>query len=453
MPISTSIYDRFNAHLRQHKLLLKGEKVLLAVSGGMDSMAMTELFRASSYQFAIAHCNFQLRGVESEKDQVFVEQQAAALGVDCYIKRFNTESHAQRHKLSIQMAARELRYDWLEETRQRTGCDAIATGHHLDDAIETLLINISRGTGVEGLKGIPGKNRNVIRPLLFTGREEIALFVREQNLSYREDHSNQETKYLRNKLRHQVLPVLKEINPELCGTIDEFFSRMNAAATFYHLRVNQAREACVQQSGQETHILLGPLRQLAHSDILLYEFLKNFGFTPNACKDIFQKIEVQPGREFSSATHHLLKDRDKLIIYPIGEQSVRARAHEVKAGEKALQVGKQHFTFRAAHIEEISQLPTDPHILTTDLDKLEFPLLLRPWQAGDKIVPLGMKGHKKVSDLLTEEKIPRHKKENILVLVSEDRIVWVAGIRPSEEFKINENTRSFYQATIDSVSF
>ncbi len=425
---------------------------MLAVSGGMDSMAMVELFRASPYPFAIAHCNFQLRDGESEKDQTFVEQQAAALGVDCYTERFDTESYAQQHKLSIQMAARELRYDWLEEMRQRTGCDAIATGHHLDDAIETLLINMSRGTGVEGLKGIPRKNRNVIRPMLFTGRKEIADFVREHKLPYREDHSNQETKYLRNKIRHQILPVLKEINPELCGTIDEFFSRMQAAATFYHLKVDQAREACVQQSGKETHILLRPLLHLAHPDILLYEFLKDFGFTPAMCRDIFKKIRVQTGREFSSATHYLLKDREKLIIYPVDEHSGPVRAHEVDAGDKALQSGKQHFSFRAGHIEEISELPTDPHVLTADLDKLEFPLFLRPWQAGDKIVPLGMKGHKKVSDLLTEEKVPRHKKEDILVLVSENRIVWVAGIRPSEEFKITENTSSFYQVTIDSVS-
>jgi len=447
-----SIYDRFTAHIRQHKLLLKAQKVLLAVSGGMDSMAMAELFRASPYPFAIAHCNFQLRGRESEKDQAFVEQQAVALGVDCYTERFDTENYAQQHKLSIQMAARELRYDWLEEMRQRTGSDAIATGHHLDDAIETLLINMSRGTGVEGLKGIPRKNQNVIRPMLFTGREEIADFVSELNLPYREDHSNKETKYLRNKIRHQVLPVLKEINPELCGTIDEFFSRMHAAATFYHLKVDQAREACVQQSGKETHILLRPLLHLAHPDILLYEFLKDFGFTPATCRDIFKKIRVQPGREFTSATHHLLKDREKLIIYPADEHAGPVRAREVDAGDKALQSGKQHFTFRAGHIEEISKLPTDPHVLTADLDKLEFPLLLRPWQAGDKIVPLGMKGHKKVSDLLTEEKVPRHKKEDIQVLVSEDRIVWVAGIRPSEEFKVTENTSSFYQVTIDSVS-
>ena len=426
--------------------------MLLAVSGGMDSMAMAELFRASPYPFAIAHCNFQLRGRESEKDQAFVEQQAVALGVDCYTERFDTESYAQQHKLSIQMAARELRYDWLEEMRQRTGSDAIATGHHLDDAIETLLINMSRGTGVEGLKGIPRKNQNVIRPMLFTGRKEIADFVREYKLPYREDHSNQETKYLRNKIRHQVLPVLKEINPELCGTIDEFFSRMHAAATFYHLKVDQAREACVQQSGKETHILLRPLLHLAHPDILLYEFLKDFGFTPATCRDIFKKIRVQPGREFTSATHHLLKDREKLIIYPADEHAGPVRAREVYAGDKDLQSGKQHFTFRAGHIEEISKLPTDPHVLTADLDKLEFPLLLRPWQAGDKIVPLGMKGHKKVSDLLTEEKVPRHKKEDIQVLVSEDRIVWVAGIRPSDEFKVTENTSSFYQVTIDSVS-
>ena len=452
MPRSGSIYERFTAHVRQHKLLLKAQKALLAVSGGMDSMAMAELFRGTSYPFAVAHCNFQLRGQESENDQAFVEQQAEALGVDCYTKRFDTEAYAQQHKLSIQMAARELRYQWLEETRLRTGCDVVATGHHLDDAIETLLINLSRGTGVEGLKGIPIKNQNVIRPMMFTGREEIALFVQEQNLPFHEDQSNQETKYLRNKIRHQVLPVLKEINPELCGTIEDFFSRMQAAATFYHLKVDQARIACVKQSGRETHILLRPLLHLAHPEILLYEFLKDFGFNPAMCKDIFAKIKVQPGRIFSSATHHLLKDRDKLIIYPFDEKTGRVRACEIKAGDKSLHLGKQHFTFRAANIEDISKLPTDPHVLTADLDKLEFPLTLRPWKPGDKMVPLGMSGHKKVSDLLTEAKVPRHQKDEVLVLTSEDRIVWVAGIRPSEEFKVTENTSSFFQVTIDSVA-
>ena len=452
MTRSDSIIDRFSAHIRQHKLLLKAHKALLAVSGGMDSMAMAELFRASSYPFAIAHCNFQLRGQDSEDDQAFVEQQAEALGVDCYTARFDTEAYARQHKLSVQMAARKLRYDWLEETRKQTGCDAIATGHHLDDALETLLINLSRGTGIDGIKGIPRKNRKVIRPLLFTGREEIARFIHEQKIPYREDHSNQETKYLRNKIRHQVLPLLKEINPELSVTIDEFFSRMQAASDFYHIKVEQARKACVHQSGKETHILLRPLFHFAHPDILLYEFLKDFGYTPATCRDIFKKIKVQAGREFSSASHHLLKDREKLIIYPAEENEAQVNAHLIRAGDKSLQLGKQHFTFRAANIEEMSKLPTDPHILTVDLDKLEFPLILRPWQPGDKMIPLGMNGHKKVSDLLTEAKVPRHQKEEILVLTSEDRIVWVAGIRPSEEFKVTENTSSFFQVTIDSVS-
>ncbi len=438
-----SIHDRFIAHLRQQHLLLTGQKALLAVSGGMDSMAMVELFRASSHPFAIAHCNFQLRGQDAEKDQAFVRQQAAALGVDCYTERFDTKAYEQQHHLSIQMAARELRYDWLEETRQRTGCEAIATGHHLDDSIETLLMNLIRGTGIEGLKGIPVKQGKIIRPLMFADRKEIEGFVNKHQIPYRKDLSNEEEIYLRNKIRRQLIPVMREINPSLSDTTRCFFQRMQGKSSIYFQAVNRAKKACITTDEGETRIDLDALFNTAQPELFLHEFLKAFGFTPATSRDIFNKLPIQPGREFLSTSHRLLSNRNELLVLPmkqaepIPEVQLHRNTHTVKAGGHDYHCSTGNMEYARPQLQ-------DSRTLLVDLEKIQFPLLLRPWKAGDKFVPLGMRGHKKVSDLLTEAKIPKHKKMEVMVLLSAGQIVWVVGLRSAERFKLDSGTRHFF---------
>ncbi len=447
------MYRRFIEYINRHQLLKDGQSVLLAVSGGVDSMVMAELFKQSPYPFAIAHCNFQLRGEASDRDQEWVLELAHNMKAASFGKEFDTKSFARQYNLSVQMAARTLRYDWLEEIRAAHGYEAIATAHHLDDAIETMLINIIRGTGISGLKGIPKKTNHVIRPLLFATRNDIMTFASEKGLTYREDQSNEETKYIRNKLRHQVLPVFKQINPALHNSMQQFFERMEGTQAIFQMMADTQKKRCTRQAGDELHILIKPLQQLPWPGIFLYEFLKDYGFSAAVSQDILASLDRQAGKSFQSDTHTALKDRNVLIVYP-NKGSKAPGIWEIMPGTSLISTGGKVFYFDTGKMEDAPALPSGPHDLMADLDLLSFPLLLRPWKAGDKTVPLGMKGQKKVSDMLTGEKIPRHRKKEVMVLSSGGEIVWVAGIRADERFKISKKTKNYYRVRMDiSASF
>lgn len=443
------MYKVFLSFIKQHRLLKDGQRVLLAVSGGLDSMVMVELFRQSSFPFALAHCNFQLRGAEADKDQAFVEQTASNLSVPVFTKQFDTRSVARRQNISIQMAARQLRYDWLEEIRKMHGYDAVATAHHQDDAIETLLINITRGTGISGLKGIPRKNNNVIRPVLFATREAIEQFAKEKDLSWQEDRSNRETTYIRNKLRHQVIPTLKNINPSLSESLEDFFEKMEGVDTIYQAEIARQKKTCVQQKNEELHIMLSPLQQLPAPQTFLYEWLKNYDFSSATCRDIYDNLNNQAGKTFTSPTHTAFLDRQSLIIVPNrNNPGNRSDCVQITAETKNLNCGPYTLSIETGQMSEAPGLPAGPHCLMADLDKLSFPLQMGPWKAGDRLVPIGMTGHKKVSDLLTDAKIPLHQKRDVMVLKSGEDIVWVPGIRADHRFRITNNTKRYFKACL-----
>ncbi len=445
--MQSAMHDQFIDFVSRHDLLQTGDKALLALSGGMDSMVMAELFRTSPFPFAIAHCNFQLRGKESESDQELVGQLAASLGAEFFTKRFPTTAYARERGISVQMAARELRYHWMEEVRQSTGAAALATAHHLDDAIETLLLNLVRGTGPAGLRGIPVKNRQVIRPMLFTGREAISAFAAGKGIRYREDLSNKEEKYLRNKLRVRVMPVLRDLNPDLTHTMGQFFEIMQGAEAARQMMVERQRKDCMRYHGKEARLLIAPLKQLPNPEYFLYELLKDYGFGSAVCRDIYRALDTQPGKTFISPTHSLIKDRDTLLIFPYSEEKAAPSAR-ITENTRQLSIGDHSFRFASGPVGERPPWPKDQNTLLADRAKLRFPLLLRPWHEGDKMKPLGMKGHKKVSDLLTGAKIPRHHKGRVMVLTSEDRIVWVAGIRSDERFKLDDQSREYYLVSL-----
>ncbi len=444
---SADLYTNFTRFIGEKQLLQKEDKVLLAISGGIDSMAMLALFGRSPYKYIIAHCNFSLRGEDADQDQALVEKEAKRLKIKCLTKCFDTQSYASTHKLSIQMAARELRYNWLEQVRKQEGCSHIATAHHLDDAIETMLINLVRGTGIAGLQGIPVQNQHIIRPLLFASRHEIEDFVRQTIIPYREDASNQETKYLRNKIRHHILPVLSEINPSLATTMGGFFEKMRAASTFYDLWIEQVKKKCVKEMGNETHIILKPLLQQQHPDTLMYEFLKHAGFSSATCHDIFKNHQLQTGKSFSSATHQLLKDRGKLILRKTEQKTPDTKHYLINKDAKVLELDQVKLSFEITSKKTMNPLPSSSYIMVADMKKLQFPLLLRPWTRGDKMIPLGMKGYKKVSDMLTDLKIPRHKKKDIMVLESAGRIAWLVGLRIDERFKVSDQSSELFVIT------
>jgi tRNA(Ile)-lysidine synthase len=445
---SDMLFDRFTANIRETNLFKTHQQILLAVSGGMDSMVMLDLFHRSLTSFGIAHCNFRLRGEEADKDQQMVERIAKQLGVRFYSTSFDTTGYARKHKLSIQMAARELRYEWLEQTRVDQGFDLIATAHHLDDSIETLLLNLCRGTGINGLTGIPARSKQVIRPLLFANRKDIEAYVENKGVEYREDMSNAEEKYLRNKIRHQIIPVMQEVNPSFRPTLKMFFSNMQATADLYLDAIRRAKIKCVTYENDSLRINISRLLGTQHPEVIIFEVIKEYGFSPAICKDIANNLRRQPGKTFFSDSHTLLTDRTELLVYPTiqDKPDTSLRIYESTRTIK--------FYNNILHFEHIDQSSSSPHpwqdnetVTLLDYTKLLFPLTIRPWKKGDRMTPLGMSGSKKISDLFIEEKIPLNKKKTIPVIVSDNDIVWVAGIRSSELFKITSTTSRMLRIT------
>jgi tRNA(Ile)-lysidine synthase len=443
-----ALSERFLEFIHRQKLVTTRQQVLLAVSGGMDSMVMTQLFKDTGIRFVMAHCNFMLRPGDAELDQQLVQQTAAKLEVAFFTRTFNTLQYSHEKKLSAQMAARELRYAWLDEIRTANGFDLVATAHHLDDSIETLIINLARGTGLRGLKGIPVKNGPVIRPLLFATRDEIAGYARSQNISYREDLSNLEEKYQRNRIRHQLIPVLKELNPDLHNTIERFFQNMSATGIVLDNALEQARKHCVEELEGEYHISTKALEKLPQPDYFLFEWLQPLGFSAAVCREITENIHGQAGAQFYSPTHGVLRDREKLIVFPLSKRPAQTEI-SLDAVPRKIHFGGKTFTFDQSTKPEQLNWPSDNNSVFLDADKLKFPLLLRFCKPGDHFIPLGMTGKKKLSDFFTDIKMPRNQKQQVMVLISAGQIAWVAGHRPDERFKITKNTKTVFSVKMD----
>lgn len=443
-----SLYESFLQHIRQHSLFEGQQRVLLAVSGGVDSMVMTHLFSRMTIPLALTHCNFKLRPGDAERDQQLVEQVAHEMKLPFFTREFDTRAYSQSHGISIQMAARELRYGWLEELRQSLDFHLIATAHHLDDSIETLLINLSRGTGLRGLKGIPVKQGNIIRPLLFASRKEIEEYAHEHNIQYRHDLSNLQDKYQRNKIRLHIIPMLLQMNPSLHQTMQDFFENMQSAEAIFSEAINTARSSCLMQQGPDIRISLQALLAYQNPAVYLYEFLKPLGFSASICRQVASHLTSQPGKRFHSATHELLRDRDYLLVFPRQKSFLENSPCEIQEQEVVAECGEQQFRISHFPLQQPLQWPENEKTALLDHQKLAFPLKLRPWQPGDYIVPLGMKGKKKISDLLTDHKIPMNHKSKIMVLESDGKIAWVAGIRVSNLFRITKNTKKVFSISM-----
>ncbi len=448
MTTPKDLLSRFNDFIKKHKLLNEGDRVLLAVSGGMDSMVMADLFLHAPYSVAIAHCNFQLRGPDANKDEAFVKAFAEKHRLDFFSKKFDTASYVRQHKLSIQMAARELRYAFLESIRKQEGFNAVATAHHIDDAIETLFINIIRGTGINGLKGIPIKNNSVIRPLLFATKDDFRKYASEKKLRYRIDESNKDEKYLRNKVRQRLIPDMKEINPSLNKSMQVFFEQMEAVSDIYQRAISVHKKQCLRYYRDETHLFIKPLLLIPHAETILFELLKEYGFSAAQCHDIFKALGSQAGKRFFSASHCLIKDRDYLIIIPVVKDKEGVHEHHIHPETKSIICIESVFRFETGDFDDDTELPENALTLLADYDRLSFPLSLGPWQPGDRIQPMGMAGHKKISDILIDKKIPLNKKNDILVLSSGGQVIWVPGIRASEKFKITKKTKKYFKAVM-----
>ena len=428
--------ERLDKYIKHHHLFSKGDKLILAISGGLDSVALAYLLKQLEYDFTMAHCNFGLRNKESDADEVFVKKLAKKLGVKCFTKSFETLKFATENKISIQMAARDLRYDWFENLRQKLRFDFILTAHHRDDDMETFFINLLRGTGIKGMLGVPQKKESIVRPLLFTKKNEIYEFLKKNKIEYREDSSNKDDKYLRNKIRLQLIPLLEQMNPSFKETLTKEMDYLSGISEVYFTQIGRKKEQLLKQEMDYFTISIAELKKLNPLQTYLYELLNPFGFLN--VQDICNALETQPGKQFFSATHRITIDRKQLIIQAI--QEVEKVELQIDESEKEC-FSPIHLGFT---ITENFNIQNDSTIAMLDYDKLEFPLFLRKWKKGDFFFPLGMKGKKKLSDFFIDNKISIPEKEQIWVLCSTDEIIWVVGMRISERFKISEKTKKAY---------
>jgi tRNA(Ile)-lysidine synthase len=407
-----------------------GQRFLLAVSGGLDSVVLAHLFRQNALEFGIAHCNFSLRGGDSGADEAFVGQLAGELGSPFFFRRFDTRAYARAVGASIQMAARELRYQWLEEVRCAEGYDWIATAHHLDDTLETFFINFIRGAGLRGLSGIPAKNGQVIRPFYRLCREDLEKYYRLNQLVHREDHSNAETTYLRNKIRHHIIPILRQIAPGILKKSAHNFESLHDALLLYDHTLEKIRAATCVISGQRILLDWTQIEPLPSPASILFELLAPFGLNAAQCRQAWDIRYGQPGKSFSSGTHILLIDRDRFILEPCKNNPPQTIAIEAGEQEILFPEGHLHFDWHTG------DTPGDKNTATISTTALSYPLILRKWRPGDRFCPAGMGGkHKKIQDLLTDLRLDRLRKQRIWVLENGDgNIIWVIGTRQDQRF-------------------
>ena len=434
--------QKFQDHLRQNFQFLSGKKILLATSGGKDSMVLLHLFQQLDYQIGIAHCNFQLRGIESFEDQNFVQEYASANDILVFITQFDTKAFAEDFKVSTQVAARELRYNWFYELLETEKFDYILTAHHADDNLETFLINLSRGTGLEGLTGIPEQNEKVVRPLLAFSQEEIEEYAKFNTIQWREDSSNASDKYLRNKIRHHLVPMLKELNSNFLSSFHKTQTYLQEA----QLMVEDASIMIYQQVAKQENDLiyfnLKKLQQLPNFKSYLYQWLKEFEFT--AWEDIYDLVVSQSGKSIFAPEYRLLKDREFLILSPIDFTASNDKYY-IQKDHSEVNIPLKLTLCKVADISIVSN-----KTIFVDADKFCYPLVLRRWNEGDVFQPFGMNGKsKKVSKLFKDEKLSLLEKENVWILCSDNVIVWVIGIRQDERFKINTTTNNILKIQLD----
>ncbi len=426
----------FKNHINSNLKFLTETRLVVAISGGVDSVVLAHLCKAFHLEFALAHCNFNLRGEESNADEDFVLELAEHLDVEVFIQNFDTQDYAEQHKRSIQMAARELRYDWFYELARQLKFDYILTAHHADDNLETFLINFTRGTGLNGLTGIPVVNDNVVRPLLPFSRELIEAFANEERITWREDSSNSSRKYLRNKLRHEVVPILKEINPQLLDSFQSTLENLNDTADIVEESLNAvAKRAITTIEDNGISYKVSEFKKVNNPKAYLFEMFKEYGFTQ--WHDIVDLLDAQSGKHVLSNSYRLIKHREHLILTELKSntiQNVTLTSVEVKKGIVETPIGDLIFQDTKA-IDKPNQ-----HEIYIDKAKLVFPLEMRIWKEGDYFHPLGMNGKKKISKYLKDEKLSLVEKENTWLLTSNNEVVWVIGKRADNRFRVTETT-------------
>lgn len=423
----------------------KSSKFLLTVSGGADSVAMLDIFAALGYNCIIAHCNFHLRGDESDRDECYVRELAKKYSIPYFIKSFNTTKFAKQNSLSIEMAARELRYKWFEELSIDQDCDCIVVAHHAGDVVETVFINLLRGTGIKGIGGISEKNGKIIRPFLKYSRKEILSYLDSKGILYCEDSTNLKTDYVRNKIRHNIIPVFEDINPSFLNTMLENTSRFRDVAELYQSKVSDIKSSVTSTEGNILYIDLHDLQNCVSPSTILFEILKEYNFGSKIIDDIFRSLEGLSGKQFFSPTHKIIKDRDRLIICTLEEANTVEFSIDEGVSEIAIPICINLDTYEAKDFT----ISKSSNVACIDNEKVEYPLVIRKWRKGDVFYPFGMKGKKKkVSDYFTDHKFSLKDKEDAWILEIGGEIAWLIGHRVDERFRITAQTTTILKLSL-----
>ena len=432
--------NNFLNYIDEHKLFDFESKILLAISGGIDSVCLADLLVKSGYNIEFAHCNFNLRKLESDQDEIFVSNLANKYKIPFHHISFDTNNYASSNKLSVQMAARELRYKWFEKVRQEISADYIAIAHNQNDNIETFFINMINGSGLKGLRAIQNKNNFIVRPLMFASRNQIEEYVKSESLNFREDSSNISKKYKRNKIGHDLMPLLKQMNPSIENTISEEIEIIRNTYSIFKEQINRVVKEVSCQTDDGIKISKKELIKLEPIDTYLYEIFNVFGFTD--LKSIKNSIFSNSGTQFFSKSHQLLIDREFLFIEKTKDNFFR----DVLIDECTSALSSPlNISFKISEQEYIQKIKDAAYF---DYEKLVFPLVIRKWKSGDKFIPSGMKGFKKLSDFFIDNKINRLLKEKTLILCSNDDIIWVIGSRIDERYKATSKTKKMYIANL-----
>lgn len=443
--------NHIQTYIRQHNLFNSGTPILVASSGGVDSMVLVDVLLKLNYKIRIAHCNFQLRGKESDADEQFIKEYAEQNKLQFYTTKFDTKSYKQNNDLSIQMAARELRYNWFEQVRKENHYHCIATAHHLDDQLETILLNMTKGTGIKGLTGMQPKNGYIIRPLLETSKQEILRYANENKIQFREDSSNATDDYQRNLIRHQVVPPLEKINPALHETVTAFINRMNDYEVLVDAQLLAVKKKCYSEKDGIAEIKMGFIKAHKAGQTILFHLLKEFGFNSDVVKNMLDVKE--PGKQFFSETHRVVADRKSLFIVPKDVERENYLSFDKAPNQIVFNNYKIQCTL--VPIQEVNIKPSNRYAYF-DADKIEFPLLMRYYKEGDYFYPFGMSkpktpgkvGKKKLSKYFKDEKFTLLEKENTSVLFSGEKLIWLVGHRIDDRFKVTEKTKTVLKMVI-----
>ncbi|MCQ2218099.1 MAG: tRNA lysidine(34) synthetase TilS [Paludibacteraceae bacterium] len=436
---------RVSRFIEQEKLFSHKDKIAVGLSGGADSVALLAVLCELGYDCIALHCNFHLRGEESMRDERFVEQWVKTLNIDYRKVDFETESYASEHKISIEMAARELRYNWFSEQLRETGAKHIAIAHHADDVVETFLINLTRGSGIHGLTGIKPKNGNIVRPLLCVSRKEILQYLNKKGLEHVEDSTNKEIVYVRNKFRNNIIPLFESINPSFKNSLLQTISYLKNTEEYVDEKINDARGNVMKQIDDNVwHLFIDQLKKEGNVQLLLFEILQPFGFSSSTIQNITNSIDGESGKLFQSEEYTLQKDRDVLILYKTEKNE--SVSFDVPANTTIVEV-PINLKFK---IEDASSVVIEKakKYCFLDYDKLKFPLQLRRWKQGDSFVPFGMKGKKKLSDYFVDNRFSVYKKSQVWLLTSDNQIVWIIGERSDDRFKITDETKKVLKIEI-----